>query len=77
MPKIDGLKMSEMIREVDPDAIIIITTAHDERELLHQSIKIGVFDYLIKPLKIDNLKSDRNIYAVFADIDRSVSPQNL
>lgn len=55
MPKIDGLKMSEMIREVDPDAIIIITTAHDERELLHQSIKIGVFDYLIKPLKIDNL----------------------
>lgn len=55
MPKIDGLKMSEMIRSIDPDVIIIITTAHDERDFLHQSIKIGVFDYLIKPLKIDNL----------------------
>jgi CheY-like chemotaxis protein len=55
MPKIDGLKMSEVIRKSNPDVIIIITTAHDEVDFLHQSIKIGVFDYLIKPLKIDNL----------------------
>lgn len=55
MPKMDGLKMSEAIHEIDPDVIIIITTAHDEVEMLHHSIKIGVFDYLIKPLKIDNL----------------------
>ncbi|HEX5329764.1 response regulator [Sulfuricurvum sp.] len=55
MPKMDGLKMSEAIHEIDPDVLIIITTAHDERDFLHQSIKIGVFDYLIKPLKIDNL----------------------
>jgi DNA-binding NarL/FixJ family response regulator len=55
MPKMDGLKMSEAIHEIDPDTTIIVTTAHDELELLHHSIKIGVFEYLIKPLKIDNL----------------------
>ncbi len=55
MPKMDGLLMSEAIHKIDPDVIIIITTAHDERDFLHNSIKIGVFDYLIKPLKIDDL----------------------
>ena len=44
MPKIDGLRMSELIHEIDPDVIIIITSAHDEPSLLHQSIKIRVFD---------------------------------
>jgi len=55
MPKMDGLKMSEAIHAIDPSITIIITTAYDELEFLHHSIKIGVFDYLIKPLKIDNL----------------------
>jgi signal transduction histidine kinase len=55
MPKMDGLKMSEAIHEIDSDSIIIITTAHDELEFLHRSIKIGIFDYLTKPLKIDTL----------------------
>lgn len=55
MPKMDGLQMAEAIHEIDPDTIIIITTAHDERDFLHHSIKLGVFDYLIKPLKIEDL----------------------
>ena len=55
MPKMDGLRMSEAIHEIDPDAIIIITTAHDDVEFLHRSIRIGVFDYLTKPLKIESL----------------------
>lgn len=55
MPKMDGLSMAEAIHKIDSDVLIIITTAHDELEFLHRSIKIGIFDYLIKPLKIDNL----------------------
>ncbi len=55
MPKMDGLAMAEAIHGIDPEVIIIITTAYDEQELLHKSIKIGVFDYLVKPLKIDSL----------------------
>lgn len=55
MPKMDGLMMAEAIHGIDPETIIIITTAYDEQELLHKSIRIGVFDYLVKPLKIDSL----------------------
>lgn len=55
MPKKDGLRMAEEMHAIDRDVIIIITTAHNDLEFLHRSIKIGVFDYLIKPLKIENL----------------------
>lgn len=55
MPKMDGLEMAEAILRINPDAKIIITTAHDDRELLHRAIRIGIFDFLIKPLRIENL----------------------
>lgn len=55
MPKMDGLAMAEAIVKIDPDIKIIITTAHDETELLHKGIRVGVFDYLVKPIRIENL----------------------
>lgn len=55
MPKMDGLSMAEAILKIDPDCKIIITTAHDERDLLHRAIRIGIFDFLVKPLKIENV----------------------
>lgn len=55
MPKMDGLSMAESILKIDPDVKIIITTAHDELDFLHRAIKIGIFDYLAKPIRIDNL----------------------
>ena len=55
MPKMDGLNMAEAILKIEPDCKIIITTAHDERDFLHHSIQIGIFDFLVKPLKIENV----------------------
>lgn len=55
MPKMDGLAMAEAILKIDSEVKIIITTAHDDQELLHKAIRIGIFDYLTKPLRIDNL----------------------
>jgi len=55
MPKMDGLMMAEAILKIDPEIKIIITTAHDEHDFLHQSIQIGVFDFLVKPMHIEEL----------------------
>ena len=57
MPKMDGLKMAEAIAKIDPEVKIIITTAHNELEYLHQSIRMGIFDFLLKPLKIEELNA--------------------
>lgn len=55
MPKMDGLAMAEAIIKIDPEVKVIITTAHDDHDLLHQGIRVGVYDYLVKPIRIENL----------------------
>ncbi len=49
MPKIDGLKAAEKLKEKDPEIEIIILTAHSKFDYARKSIKIGVSDYLVKP----------------------------
>jgi YesN/AraC family two-component response regulator len=41
MPKIDGLGMIKRIRQIDKDIPVIITTAHQERSYLMESIELG------------------------------------
>lgn len=49
IPKIDGLKASEKIKEQSPDTEIIIITAHSKFDYAQKSIQVGVNDYLVKP----------------------------
>lgn len=49
MPKIDGLKAAELIKEELNGTEIIILTAHSEFDYAKKSIHIGVSDYLVKP----------------------------
>ncbi len=55
MPKMNGIKMIEKIREVDENIHIIITTAYSEAEHLFKAISLGVNDYLVKPMNPKNL----------------------
>ena len=57
MPKLDGIKMSQKIREINSAIPIIILSAHNEDEHFIHSIKIGMSAYLNKPLDIDKLIS--------------------
>ena len=55
MPNMDGLEMIEKIKQLKPSVKFIITSAFDDKDYLFKSIKIGVSDYLKKPVKIDEL----------------------
>ena len=60
MPLMNGLEMSEKIKEHNEDAYIILTTAFDNKEMLLKAIDVGVFEYLVKPIKKENLKKSIN-----------------
>lgn len=49
MPGGDGLRMMAEMREMDPDLVIIITTASESREFVIQSLRLGAFDFVQKP----------------------------
>ncbi len=50
MPFMDGLKLSELVREALPDTKIIILSGYDEFSYAREAIKLGVTEYLLKPI---------------------------
>ena len=55
MPNLDGLAMAKEIKILDKKVQIIIASAFDEKEYLLESINIGIFKYLKKPIPINLL----------------------
>ncbi len=57
MPELDGLELIRLIRQDDKTIKIIVLSAYSDQEKLLKAIPLGLFAYLIKPIKGDALKS--------------------
>jgi len=57
MPKMNGLDMAEKIKELNHDQSILIMTAYNQDDKFLRAIDIGVDKYVIKPVKISQLKA--------------------
>lgn len=55
MPVMDGIEMARRIKEQDKDALIIVTTAFNEKPYLEKAQDIGITEYLKKPVVKDDL----------------------
>lgn len=56
MPKMDGMETLPRIKEIDPDATVIMITAFGSKELALQAIHIGAYDYFTKPFDIEEMR---------------------
>ena len=56
MPEFDGIELLSAIKEVRPETEVIIVTGHGTMETAIKAMKIGSYDYLQKPFKLDLLK---------------------
>jgi len=55
MPQVDGLAALELIKAQDPDIQVIILTGHGSTESGIIGMQRGLFDYLMKPVEINEL----------------------
>lgn len=55
MPEIDGLKMIREVKQQLPRGKIIILTGYRDFEYIQEAIRLGAFDYVLKPSKIEDL----------------------
>jgi len=55
MPFMDGLQLSKIIREHMPWVKIVILSGHDEFNFAQSAVKLGVTDYLLKPVSSQDL----------------------
>ncbi len=56
MPGMDGLQLQRRIREINPEATIIIMTAYASVETAVEAMKQGAYDYIVKPFDPDHLE---------------------
>lgn len=57
MPKMSGMEMLKTIKEIAPDAEVILLTGRVDIDSVAEEINMEDFDYIMKPLKIDDLVS--------------------
>jgi len=55
MPKIDGLELLKRIKRESPQTEVIILTGHGTIESARDALKQGAYDYLTKPVDVDEL----------------------
>jgi len=50
IPGMNGLNVASKIREKDDETILLIVSAHSDKEKLLKAVNIGLFGYLVKPV---------------------------
>ena len=57
MPGMDGLELLARLRVLDPDLPVILLTGHGDVPMAVQALKDGAWDFLTKPVGVDDLIS--------------------
>ena len=55
MPRMKGTELVGHLREIDPDALILLITAFGSIESAVETMRMGAFDYLTKPFRTDEI----------------------
>jgi len=73
-----GLEALRRIRQVDPKQLVILMTAYGTTQTAIEAMKLGAFDYLLKPFDIPKLKEViNNALKAARDMKQVVSYQPL
>jgi two-component system, NtrC family, response regulator HydG len=55
MKPMDGITLLKQLKLLEPNCVVIIMTAYASTESAIQALKLGAFDYLQKPFRVDEL----------------------
>jgi len=55
MSPVNGMQLLKHSKEVKPDMPVIMLTAFSSMETAAEALKLGAFDYILKPFKVDEL----------------------
>ncbi len=56
MPRADGFEVLKKVKEISPTSIVIMITAFGTTESTIEAMKLGAYDYIHKPFKIDEIR---------------------
>jgi len=53
MPEIDGIELLRRVKEMNPKMMVIIMTAYPEIDMAVKAMRMGAYDFIIKPVDLD------------------------
>lgn len=56
MPKIDGLQVLRYVKDHSPETTVIMITAFASTDSAVEAMKLGAYDYLTKPFKVEEIR---------------------
>ena len=56
MPGLSGIDLLKRLRDSDEDADVLVITAFEDMETVVSAMKAGAYDYLVKPLDLDQVE---------------------
>ncbi len=56
MPGMDGMETLKAMRKIRPHLVVLIITAHGNRELAVDAMRQGAYDYFNKPFELDEMR---------------------
>lgn len=59
MPEVDGLELLERIRNLHTETLVIMMTAYSTTAQAVEAMKLGAYDYIVKPFNTDDIRLDR------------------
>jgi len=57
MPVMNGIDLLKNIKAIDEDTVIIILSGYSDSSVIIESMKLGAFDYIVKPVIFDDIYS--------------------
>ncbi|PJZ52709.1 response regulator [Leptospira adleri] len=57
MPVMDGKEFISKMKENSPDSLFVVMTAHAEPHTIIETMNLGVFDYILKPIDATHYKN--------------------
>ena len=56
LPDTSGIELIGQIKSTDPDVVVIMITAVEETRMVVKALKLGAYDYLVKPIDAQTLR---------------------
>lgn len=73
MPFLDGLELASYVRQCFPRVKVILLTGYDNFEYAQEAVKLNVYDYILKPVTIKDLKKILHRVKRELDLERAAT----
>ena len=57
MPYIDGLELSRLAKDLNPNIVLLIISAYDDFEYARTAMHLRALDYILKPIDLDAMNA--------------------